>query len=328
MIKIGLLGAGHLGKIHLRLLKEIPAFEVVGFYDLNQQNAAEVEQIFGVKAFSDAEILMDACDALDIVTPTVSHFDLASKAIKKHKHTFIEKPLVTTQKEARTLLKLAVEANVKVQVGYVERFNPAFITALPYINRPFFIEAQRISEYHTRGTDVPVVLDMMIHDIDLIMHMVKSPVKKVSATGAAVVSDGADMANARIEFDNGCIANITASRVDLSKVRKTRIFQRDAFISIDFLNKKVEVQHLSDYTGHPEPGMTVIGHPEGRQKQITIEHPVVPELNAIKTELEGFAKAIKENTTPPVSIQEGVASMEVAFKILEQLKHNAQIYAY
>lgn len=327
MIRIGLLGAGHLGKIHLRLLKEIPAFDVIGFYDLNPDCAAEVEQLFGVKAYTDVESLMDACDAVDIVTPTVSHFELAAKAIKKHKHTFIEKPLVTTQKEARTLLKLAVEANVKVQVGYVERFNPAFITALPYINHPLFIEAHRISEFHLRGTDVPVVLDMMIHDIDLIMHMVKSTVKKVSAGGVAVVSDWPDIANARIEFDNGCIANITASRVALSKVRKTRIFQRDSYVSIDFLNKKVEVYNLSDHTGTPDPMAVVIGHPGGRQKQILIERPRVPELNAIKTELEGFAWAINENSAPPVTIQEGVASMEVAFKILEQLKHNAQIYA-
>ncbi|MCX7744845.1 MAG: Gfo/Idh/MocA family oxidoreductase [Flavobacteriales bacterium] len=327
MIKIGLLGAGHLGKIHLRLLKEIPAFDVVGFYDLNPLCAAEVEHMFGIKAYSDAESLMDACDAIDIVTPTISHFELAAKAIKKHKHAFIEKPLVTTQKEARTLLKLAVEANVKVQVGFVERFNPALITALPYINCPFFIDAQRISEFHIRGTDVSVVLDMMIHDIDIIMHIVKSPVKKVSATGAAVVSDGADIANARIEFDNGCIANITASRVALGKARKTHIFQHDSQILIDFLNKKVEVYHIEDYKGTLQPGAIIIGHPGRHQKQILVEQPQVSELNAIKTELEGFAKAIKENISPPVTIEQGVASMEVAFKILEHLKHNAQIYA-
>lgn len=327
MIRIGLLGAGHLGKIHLRLLKEIPAYEVVGFYDLDADCAAEVEQLFGVKAYSNIEALMDACDAIDIVTPTVSHFDFAAQAIKKHKHAFIEKPLVTTKKEAQTLLKLAVEANVKVQVGYVERFNPAFITALPYIKHPIYIESHRISEFHLRGTDVPVVLDMMIHDIDIIMHIVKSTVKKVSAVGMAVVSDWPDFANARIEFANGCVANLTASRVALSKMRKTRIFQRDSYVSIDFLNKKVEVNNFYDYSGTADPMAVIIGDPNGRQKQILTNCPNVPELNAIKTELEEFAKAINENLAPPVTIQEGVASMEVACKILEQLKHNAKIYA-
>ncbi len=327
MIKIGLLGAGYLGKIHLRLLKEIPHFEVIGFYDSNPEIANSVSNEFGVKAFSNPEELIQESEAVDIVTPTFSHFDLATSAIKKGKHTFIEKPLVTTWKETQSLLELTNDIPVKVQVGYVERFNPAFLTALPYITEPLLIEAYRISEYSLRGTDVPVVLDMMIHDLDIIMHIVKSPIERIHAGGVAVVSKTQDIANVRIEFANGCIANITSNRIALRKTRKLKIFQKDSYLNVDFLNKKVEVYNLSeDIVPNNRLAVTIGDGVIGHQKQILIDRPRVPENNAIKQELEGFAKAIIEDTNPPVTIKDGYNSMEVAFKILEQLEKTAHLY--
>lgn len=327
MIKIGLLGAGYLGKIHLRLLKEIPQFEVVGFYDSNPQVANSVANEFNVKPYSNPEELIHDCEAIDIVTPTFSHFDLATTAIKKGKHTFIEKPLVTTWNETQALVDLTNDIPVKVQVGYVERFNPAFLTALPYIHEPLLIEAYRISEYSLRGTDVPVVLDMMIHDLDIIMHIVKSPIERIHAGGVAVVSKTQDIANVRIEFANGCIANITSNRIALKKTRKLKIFQKDSYLSVDFLNKKVEVYNLSeDIVPNNRLAVTIGDGTMGHQKQILIDRPRVPENNAIKQELEAFAKAIIEDTVPPVTIKDGYNSMEVAFKILEQLEKTAHLY--
>lgn len=325
MIRIGLFGAGHLGKIHLRLLNEIPAFHVVGFYDIDPALSAHVAEDFGIPAYTDPDTLMQEVDAVDIVTPTLSHYQIASRSISQGKHTFIEKPLVTTLEESRGLLELARNTNIKVQVGHVERFNPAFKAALPFIRNPLFIEAHRIAEFNQRGTDVPVVLDLMIHDLDIIMHLVKSPVKLVSASGVPVVSGSPDIANARLEFENGCVANITASRIALRKMRKTRIFQKDSYISIDFLHKQAAVYHLHDHTDTANPLAVVIGSPGGKQKQILIERPEVLETNAIKQELEGFARAIHENTPPPVTLADGNASMEIAFQILEQIKFKNDI---
>ena len=227
MLKVGVLGAGHLGKIHLKLLKELKKdYEVIGFYDPDRENAKKVNREFRVKAFKKIEDLISESEVINIVTPTLSHFDCAIQAIKAHKHVFIEKPITNTTEEAETLMKLSREAGVKVQVGHVERFNPAFTAAQPYCNHPMFIEAHRLAEFNPRGTDVPVVLDLMIHDIDIILSIAKSNIKKISASGVSVVSDTPDIANARIEFDNGCVANITASRMSLKNMRKTRIFQK------------------------------------------------------------------------------------------------------
>jgi len=246
MLKIGVLGAGHLGKIHLKCIKQIESYELVGFYDADLENAANVSAELDIKAFHDMDELIDAVDVVDIVTPTVAHFGCASKALKKTKHVFIEKPIVTTPKEARALIDLAGEANVKVQVGHVERFNPAFITASEYLTKPMFIETHRLAQFNPRGTDVPVILDLMIHDIDIILSVVKSNIRKISASGVAIVSDTPDIANARLEFDNGCVANLTASRISMKNMRKSRFFQRDAYIAVDFLEKEVEIIRLNE----------------------------------------------------------------------------------
>lgn len=323
MIKIGVLGAGHLGKIHIRLLKEIPKYEFVGFYDPNSDNAALVAKEFGIKCFNSIDELLDNVDAIDIVTPTITHYDCASKAIKKSKHVFIEKPVTNTIEEAKSLIGLSKEANVKVQVGHVERFNPAFIAGKSFCSSPMFIETHRLAQFNPRGTDVSVVLDLMIHDIDIILSVVKSTIKRISASGVAVVSDSPDICNARIEFDNGCVANLTASRISMKNMRKSRFFQKDAYISIDFLDKKVDVIRLKNIFGEADPLAVTIDLGSKGSKQIYFENPSVSQTNAIKMELETFADSITNGTTPLVSIDDGYKALDVAYKIIEKMRITA-----
>lgn len=321
MIKIGVLGAGHLGKIHIRLLKEITKFELVGFYDVNAEAAEAVEKEFGIKRFDTIEALLEQVDAIDIVTPTITHYACASKAIKRSKHTFIEKPVTNTIEEAKTLMGLSKEADVKVQVGHVERFNPAFMAAKEYCSNPMFIETHRLAQFNPRGTDVSVVLDLMIHDIDIILSTVKSNIKRISASGVAVVSDTPDIANARIEFDNGCVANLTASRISMKNMRKSRFFQKDAYVSVDFLDKKVEVIRLIDNPDETDPFAVVLELGNGKgAKQIFFENPTILPTNAIKMELETFADSINDDTTPVVSIDDGYKALDVAYRIIEKMK--------
>lgn len=321
MLKIGVLGAGHLGKIHLNCIRLTEKYELVGFYDTDAANAKEVEKNMSVKAFDSIDALIDQVDVVDIVTPTLSHFECASKALKKFRHVFIEKPVVTTPGEARLLIDLADEAGVKVQVGHVERFNPAFLAAAPYIENPMFIETHRLGYFSPRGTDVPVILDLMIHDLDIILSIVKANIKKVSASGTAVVSDTPDIANARIEFDNGAVANLTASRISMKAMRKSRIFQRDAYISVDFLNKKTEIIRMKTVDpATADPLAMILDLGPGKQpKQIILEHPEIQSLNAIQTELESFADAINNNTPPPVTINDGYAALELAYRIIDKM---------
>lgn len=318
MLKAGVLGAGHLGKIHLRLLKQSEKFELVGFYDADQENGKKVEAEFGYKYFETIEQLIDAVDVVDIVTPTLSHFDCARQAIKKGKHIFIEKPITNTVQEAEAIRTLVAEHGVKGQVGHVERFNPAFIAIKDQLDSPMFIEAHRLAEFNPRGTDVPVVLDLMIHDIDVILSVVKSKVKNVSASGVSVVSDTPDIANARIEFVNGCVANITASRISLKNMRKTRFFQRDAYISVDFLEKKCEVVKMKDAPEQPGDFDMILQNAEGIKKQIYFDNPEISANNAILDELESFANAINTNTTPVVTLHDGTEALRVATMIIDQ----------
>lgn len=325
MLKIGVLGAGHLGKIHIRCIKEIPGFDLVGFYDPDPENALQVEKDFGARNFGSLDELVGSADVVDIVTPTVSHFDCASKSLKKYRHVFIEKPIVTSLQEARELIKIATEANVKVQVGHVERFNPAFLAVEPLFRNPMFIESHRLAQFNPRGTDVPVILDLMIHDIDIILSVVRSNIRKISAAGVPIVSDTPDIANARIEFDNGCVANLTASRISLKNMRKSRFFQKDTYISVDFLNKEVEVVRISDLdTENPAPALFTLDLGPGKgSKQIFFNKPEVKPLNAIKAELESFHSAIVNNTPPHVTINDGYAALEVAHKIMEKISQSA-----
>ena len=321
MIKIGVLGAGHLGKIHLKLIKQIPEYTLVGFYDPNPEVAAKAEKELGITSFKNMDELIEIVDAVDIVTPTLSHYECASKSLKSSKHIFIEKPITNTVDEAKELIRLAEEANVKVQVGHVERFNPAFIAAEPYCNHPMFIESHRLAQFNPRGTDVSVVLDLMIHDLDIVLSLVKSNVRKISASGVAVVSDTPDIANARIEFDNGCVANLTASRISLKNMRKIRIFQKDAYLSVDFLEKETEIVRLSTVEKEADPLSVVIDLGEGKgQKEIYFEKPDVLPNNAILEELKSFASSIINNSPTAVSIHDGYNALDVAHKIIDRLK--------
>jgi predicted dehydrogenase len=320
MLKVGVLGAGHLGKIHLRLLNQSKKYELAGFYDPNSDNAEKVAKEFGYKKFDTIADLITSVDVVDIVTPTLSHYECATQAIKAGKHIFIEKPIANTIAEADEILQLATQYNVKGQVGHVERFNPAFTATKPKIENPMFIETHRLAEFNPRGTDVPVVLDLMIHDIDVILSVVQSKVKNIYASGVSVISDTPDIANARIEFENGCVANLTASRISMKNMRKSRFFQRDAYISVDFLDKVCEVVKMKDAPDVPGDFDMILQNAEGIKKQIYFENPEVEANNAILDELETFADAINNNTTPVVTLEDGTEALRVAYRIIDCFK--------
>jgi predicted dehydrogenase len=321
MLKIGVLGAGHLGKIHIKCIQGLSNYHLAGFYDPNDETAREVSDKFGIYRFDTIHQLIAAVDVVDIVTPTVSHFDCASESLKNARHVFIEKPVVATPAEARELIEIAKEAGVKVQVGHVERFNPAFLAAQQFISNPKFIETHRLAQFNPRGTDVPVVLDLMIHDIDIVLSVVNSEVKKISASGVAIVSDTPDIANARIEFDNGCVANLTASRISMKNMRKSRFFQRDAYVAVDFLEKDIEIVRMKDVAKDPtDPFAIVIDPGNGKsKKELMLDKPEIIPNNAIMIELERFAEAIENNITPPVTIYDGYKALDVAYQVLDRI---------
>jgi predicted dehydrogenase len=323
MLKIGVFGVGHLGKFHLNNWKEIEDVKLVGFYDPNDDNAFQVSEKYGLKRYKDAAALMNACDAVDIVAPTTVHHELAKMAILKSKHVFIEKPLANTMTEAKEILKLAREANIKFQVGHVERFNPAFLAIKEYALNPMFIEVHRLSQFNPRGTDVSVILDLMIHDIDIILSLVKSNVKTIHANGVNVMSDTPDIANVRIEFDNGCVANLTSSRISMKKMRKMRLFQKDSYISIDFLDKKTEI--IKYKSPEDKDVFTFDIETNHGKKTIAIAAPLIKENNAIKMELQSFTDAIKNNKNTTVTEIDGYRAMEVAHLILDKINRNHQI---
>jgi len=320
MLKVGVLGVGHLGKFHLNNWKEIAGVELVGFYDPDENTTKEVSEKYQLQSFDTPDALIDACDAIDVAAPTNFHFELCEKVIRRGKHVFVEKPLANTMDEAHQLVKLAQESDIKLQVGHVERFNPAFL-ALKHTNlNPMFIEVHRLAQFNPRGTEVSVILDLMIHDIDIILSIVKSGVKNISASGVAVMTETPDIANVRIEFDNGCVANLTSSRISMKKMRKMRLFQKDAYIGIDFLNKKTEIIKLKEENDSDAFSFD-IETPNGK-KTIAIANPVVPEVNAIKKELEEFRNAIINNTKTIVSEIDGLMAMDVAHHILEKIGNN------
>lgn len=318
MLKIGLVGAGHLGKIHLKCISLIPEVQLVGIYDSNEEIAKTAADTYGVPVFSNLQSLIEASDIVDIVTPTLSHFEVAKEAIRTGKHVFIEKPITETSEQAKILIKLAGEAGIKAHVGHVERFNPAFVKARPFITMPMFIESHRLAEFNPRGTDVPVVLDLMIHDIDIALHLVNSPVKKISASGVAVISDTPDITNARLEFDNGSVANLTASRISMKNMRKTRIFQRDAYITVDFHKKKTEIirmENINDDTPADDMAL-ILENSVGHKKRIFFETPAIDDSNAIRDELKSLVDAINNNTPASVTLEDGKDALLIAEEIL------------
>ena len=323
MLKVGVFGVGHLGKYHLNNWKEIPEVSIVGFFDPNNDNAKEVEKTYGLKRFMDEEAFIAECDIIDIVTPTQHHFPVCEMAIKMGKHVFVEKPMANTIEEGKAIVNMVKEANVKLQVGHVERFNPAYTALKNASLNPLFIEVHRLAQFNPRGTEVSVIFDLMIHDIDIILSIVKSDIKNISASGVAVLTDTPDIANVRIEFNNGCVANLTSSRISMKKMRKIRLFQKDAYIGIDFLEKNTEVIKLKK----PEDPETFSFDIETHQgtKTISIENPIIEHGNAIKAELSSFVNSIKNNETPLVSEIDGFLAMEVAHQILEKIGKSSSI---
>ncbi|WP_407404871.1 Gfo/Idh/MocA family protein [Chryseobacterium sp.] len=317
MLKAGLVGAGHLGKIHLKLLNQSDKYEFIGFHDKDAENGKKLEAEFGYKYFENLEELLSQIQMLDIVTPTLYHYDYAMKAIEKGLHFFIEKPVTHTLEQAQEILQKCQENGIKAQVGHVERYNPAFIGAKDYIQNPMFIEIHRLAEFNPRGTDVSVVLDLMIHDLDILLSVVKSKVKNIHASGVCVVSKTPDIANARIEFENGCVANLTTSRISMKAMRKSRFFQKDAYISVDFLEKKAEVIRMKDAPENPTPYDMIIENAEGEKNQILFEYPNIQPNNAILDELNSFADAILEHKTVEVSLEDGTEALKVALQIMK-----------
>lgn len=321
-LRIGVLGAGHLGRIHVQQLLTIPGYEVAGFHDPHPEKCAAITREFGLAPFASMDALIAGCDVVDVVTPTTAHHACAVAAMEAGRHVFIEKPVTTTLEEAHALLALASVRGVQVQVGHVERFNPAFVAARPALREPMFIETHRLAQFDPRGTDVSVVLDLMIHDLDIILSVVRQPVTSVSASGVAVVSDSPDIANARITFANGCVANLTASRISLKKMRKTRFFQRDAYVSVDMLTKEAEIVRMRTVE-RPDPFAVTIDLGQGRGfREIAFDRPEVPASNAIREELAAFARAIQGGTTPEVSLQDGVQALALAHQVLAAMQEN------
>lgn len=316
MLRVGLIGAGHLGKIHLKLLQQSEKYELIGFHDTDHENGRKLESEFGYKYFEDIDTLLSQIDMLDIVTPTLYHYQYAKTAIEKGLHFFIEKPVTQTLEQAEEILQKCRENGIKAQVGHVERYNPAFIGSKPYIQNPMFIEIHRLAEFNPRGTDVSVVLDLMIHDLDILLSIVKSKVKNIQASGVCVVSKSPDIANARIEFENGCVANLTTSRISMKAMRKSRFFQQDAYISVDFLEKKAEVIRMKPAPETPSEFDMIIENAEGEKNQIIFEYPNIQPNNAILDELNSFADAITENKSVEVSLEDGTEALKIALEIV------------
>lgn len=319
-LRIGVLGAGHLGRIHIQQWAEVPGAHVVGFHDPDPARCEAISKEFGVPVLESTDAVIAACDAVDIVTPTLSHHDLAKAGLEQGRHVFIEKPLTHTVAEGEALVALAEKTGLKVQVGHVERFNPAFRAAEPFLSEPMFIETHRLAMFNPRGTDVAVVLDLMIHDLDIVLHAVRSPISSIAASGVSVVSDTPDIANARIAFANGCVANLTASRISMKNMRKSRFFQRDAYISVDMLEKRTEIVRMHDVEGEPDPFAVTIDLGPGRGRRgIAFERPEVKAENAIREELNAFCEAILKDGPVQVPITDGLRALKVAHAVLEEM---------
>ena len=320
MLKLGIVGTGHLGKIHIKCAKLVDHIDLVGFYDKDADMAAKVASEHSIKAFDSLEALLDVVDAVDIVTPTIFHHEVALQALKAGKHVFVEKPITYTVAEAKELVDLAFEKNLKIQVGHVERFNPAFLALGDLKPDPKFIESHRLATFNPRGTDVSVILDLMIHDLDIILSIVDSEIKNVHASGVSVVSDTPDISNARIEFENGCVANLTASRLSMKQMRKMRIFRKDAYISVDFFEKETQIIQLHDQAEGNNIAMEI--DTQSGTKYISMSMPEVPEVNAIKEELSTFANAILNDTDVVVSGEDGYKALKLAHEIIAAISQD------
>jgi predicted dehydrogenase len=319
MLTVGVIGLGHLGSLHAKMLAQTRDARLVSVFDTDTARCASVAAQYGATAAASPEALLDAVDAVSIATPTSTHFDIAAEAIRRGKHVFIEKPVTKTVEQAKELNRLAAEHGVCIQVGHIERFNPAIVALDGYNIDPMFVESHRLAQFNPRGTDVAVVLDLMIHDIDIILSLVKSEVVSIDASGIAVVSASADIANARLTFRNGCVANITASRISQNRMRKMRLFQKNAYISIDFGQGAAEVFRLVDEDDTSVTPTFMLGKiEEGAVKRnIVFEQPPVPQdHNPLAYELQLFVDAVQSGTPPIVDGVAGQHALEVAERIV------------
>jgi predicted dehydrogenase len=321
-LRVGVIGVGHLGSLHVKMYLRIPDVQLVGVYDIDFPKAERIAAEYGVKNFNKLDDLLTEVDAVSVASITQSHFDVAKQVINGGVHLLIEKPITTTIEEGRSLVEYAENEGLKLQVGHIERFNPAVLALEPYDLSPMFIESHRLAQFNPRGTDVAVVLDLMIHDIDLILSLVKSKVTQIDANGVSVISDTTDIANARLQFENGCVANVTASRISQNKMRKMRLFQHDAYISIDFAQGSAEVFRLVDEnTAGVEPTMMLGKIDQGQRKRIIIyEQPEVREVNALEYELKKFIESVQNDRLPPITGREGLLALEVAQSILKKIE--------
>jgi len=321
-LRVGVIGTGHLGALHTKMFAQIESAELVGVFDIDKTKAGQVAAENGTKAYTSVDDLLADVQAVSIATVTKAHHDVARLAIERGLHTFIEKPIAETIEQARELVQAAEQRKVKIQVGHIERFNPAILALERFKIRPLFIESHRLAQFNPRGSDVAVVLDLMIHDIDLILSLVQSPVTRIDANGVAVVSDSEDIANARLQFENGCVANVTASRISQNKMRKMRLFQHDAYISIDFSQGLAEVFRLVDEgDSNVKPTMMLGKIDQGQRRRIIVyEQPEVKEVNALKYELESFISSVQKDVEPPVTGKDGLQALVVAQEILKKIE--------
>ena len=315
MLQAGVIGCGHLGKFHIKQLSESKRYQLVGVYDKNLNIARAVSKEFNCDFFNNSDDLINKSDVICVVTPTPFHFEYAKKCIASDVHVFIEKPVCDNINDSNELIQLNKKRNLKIQVGHVERFNPAFTSIQNKIKNPMFIESHRLAQFNPRGTDVSVVLDLMIHDIDIILSSVDSEIKKISSSGVSVISSTPDIANARIEFKNGCVANLTASRVSIKNMRKTRFFQTGKYISIDFLNKSSEIIEIDNNSN--EAPLMKLDLADGSTKNIYFNKPNIKENNAILDELNSFADSITNDTRPVVNLVDGHKALFVANEIIK-----------
>lgn len=331
-LKAGIFGLGHLGKIHLKILKEICAerndVEICGVFDSDKEKNETISKENNFEINNTAEDLIGKINTAIIVTPTSTHFETASKTISNDINTFIEKPVTDTTEEAEKLLKLSENKNIKIQIGHIERFNAAILALDNYNLAPMFIETHRLAQFNPRGTDVSVIQDLMIHDIDIILNLVKSKVKSIDANGVAIITDKIDIANARIKFENGCVANITASRISLNKMRKMRLFQKSAYISIDFLQNTSEVFRLDDGKTDNSNSLALTEFIQGENKvKIFYEKPPVKEVNSMKYEMNKFIDSIVNDLEPIVTLEDGLQALEVANEIVKKIEDDMMGYS-
>jgi predicted dehydrogenase len=323
-LNIGVIGTGHLGKFHTKVLSNTENANLVGVFDIDSEKGSAIASEFNTKYFSNLYELIDKVDAVSIAAVTSVHHQIAKECLENNVNVFIEKPITATIEEAEEIVQIAANDKLKLQVGHIERFNPALIAVDKYISNPLFIQSDRLAQFNPRGTDVAVVLDLMIHDIDIILSLINSNVLKIDASGVSVVSDTIDIANARIEFENGAVANVTASRISQKKMRKMRLFQKDAYVSLDFNSGVSEVFRLIDSeetvdSAHINFGEMGIG---SKKKRIIYEQPEVIEMNALKYELDLFIKCVLNNEEPAVSGADGLKALRVADEIIEKIEQS------